>query len=102
MILYLSLYFGRWPSPAQRGIISSLLLQPVASYGPSRPSELGHEGFVVYEYVGDGAFAESWIDTHPWTSVKIRGRGLQSRLCTKAMRVKKRQVEGDFATSIIL
>ena len=57
---------------------------------------------MVYEYVGDGAFAESWIDTHPWTSVKIRGRGLQSRLCTKAMRVKKRQVEGDFATSIIL
>ena len=60
MILYVSLYFGWEPSPASRGVISTLLLQFVASFVPSRPREVGPEGFVAYEYVGDGEFPEPW------------------------------------------
>ena len=57
-ILYLRLYFGRKPSPASWGIISSILLKFAASFTPKDPSCMGPEGFRAYEYVGDGAFDE--------------------------------------------
>ena len=77
-ILYLSLYFGWKQSPASWGIISSLLLQFVASFAPSDPSCMVPEGFRAYEYVDDGAFAEPWLDVRPWASVRIWEMGLQT------------------------
>ena len=102
MILYLSLYFGWKPSPASCGVISTLLLQFVASFTPSRPRDMGPEEFVAYEYVGDGAFAEPWRDIRPWTPVGIWAYGLQSCLGYKSLRDARRKVEGGCSTAIVL
>ena len=102
MVLYLSLYCGWGPSPASRGIISTLLLQFVSSFVPVRPRDMGPEGFVAYEYVGDGAFAEPWLDVRPWTSARIWEYRSQSCLGTRALHDKKRRVEGDCPTCIAL
>lgn len=69
---------------------------------PARPSEMGPEGFVAYEYVDDGAFAEPWLAVRPWASSRIWGFGLQSCLGYKALRAKKRMAEGDCSTSMLL
>ena len=90
------------PSPASRGVISIVLLQFVASFVPIRPRDMGPEVSAAYEYVGDGALAEPWLDIRPWTSAKIWEYGVQSCLSIKALRSKKRQVEGDCATSLVL
>ena len=63
---------------------------------------MGPEGFVAYEYVGDGAFAEPWLDVRPWTAVKIWEQGLQTCLAKKALHADKRRVEGDCSTNMIL
>ena len=77
MVVYLSLYFGWTPTPAAWGILPTLLLQFSSSFTPYRPREMGPEGFVAYEYVDDGPFADPWLDVRPWTLVEIWGRGLQ-------------------------
>ena len=101
-VLYLSLYFGWKPPPASRDIISTLLLQFVSSFMPIRPRDMGPEGFVDYEYVDDGAFAEPWRDIRPRTSAAIRDFGLKSCLGATALHWKKRQVEGDCSTSMVI
>ena len=102
MIVYLSLFFGWKPSPASWGIISSLLLQFVASFIPRDKYAMGPEGFRAYEYVDDGAFAEPWLDTRPWTSVRIWEAGLQSCLGAKALHEDKKKAEGTCATRLTL
>ena len=69
---------------------------------PCTPMDMGTEGFSAYEYVGDGAFAEHWLDIRPWTSVRIWEHGLQSCLGEKSIHSEKRRVEGDCSTSMVL
>ena len=63
---------------------------------------MGPEGFRAYEYVDDGAFAEPWLDTRPWTSVRIWELGLQTCLGAKALHEEKKTVEGTCATRVNL
>lgn len=60
------------------------------------------DGFTPYEYVEDGACAEPWLDTRPWTSVRFGELGLHSFLFLKSTHKDPMQVAGACATRIAL
>ena len=63
---------------------------------------MGPEGFVAYEHVDDGAFAEPWLALRPWASVKLWEYGLQTCLGSKALHTEKKKVGGECSTAMIL
>ena len=64
--IYLALFFGWRPSPANWGVISTLAMQHVAAHRPASPGRGGPEGFISSQYVGDGAFIEPRVGIRPW------------------------------------
>ena len=102
MIMYLSLYFGWKPSPASWGVISSLIMQFVASFTPLDMMSMGPDGLTAYEYFDDGAFAEPLLSFRPWLSVTVWELGLQDCLGYGSLHEKKKAAEGECATSITL
>ena len=69
--MYLAMFFGWRCSPANWGILSSLLMQYVAAFRPSNQVVEGPESFIAFQYVDDGAFAEPWVGLRPWQSVSL-------------------------------
>lgn len=61
----LALLFGWRRSPANWGVISTLLMQRVASYRPASPWRDGSGSFTDNQYVEDGAFVEPWAGIGP-------------------------------------
>ena len=100
--MYLALFFGWRPSPANWGLIATLLMQYVTAYRPQREFRDGAESFIAYQYVGDVAFIEPWIGLLPWLDVSLWERALTSCLDAKALRREKRDVEGNASTRLAL
>ena len=69
--MYLALFFGWRPSPANWGLISTLLMQYVAAFRPSNDRLGGPESFIAFEYVVDGDFVEPWRGLRPWQAANL-------------------------------
>ena len=88
------MFFGWKPSPANWGVIATLLLQYVASYRPDREGRGGPESFAPYQYVDGGAFVEPWLGIRPWLAVALWGWGPISCFGKPALHHKKKEAEG--------
>ena len=71
VVTYLSMFIGWKPSPANWGVVTTLLLQFVASYTPVWTDLRGPEALTPFQYVDDSAFVEPWIGIRPWLAVSI-------------------------------
>ena len=100
IVMYLALFFGWRPSPANWGIVSTLLMQYVAAYRLVNDYRDGPDSFIAYQYVDDGEFIEPWIGLRPWLSVSLWEYALTGCIGFKALHRKKREVEGDTATKL--
>ena len=92
--VYLALFFGWRPSPANWGIMASLLMQFVAAHSPANIWSEGPEAYVAYQYVDDGAFIEPWLGLRPWQVISLWEFGLIRCLGPGALNTTKRDVEG--------
>ena len=100
--IYLALFFGWRPSPANWGVISTLVMQHVAAHRPAHPKRDGPEGFIAYQYVDDGAFVEPWVGLRPWLSPSLWERAMSEGIGLGAVHAVKRAVDGCAATRSIL
>ena len=100
--MYLSLFFGWMPSPANWGIISTLLMQYIAANFPNNAHSEGHEAYLAYQYVDDGAFVEPWLGLRPWQALSLWEDALNRCLVPTAVHLEKRRIEGNAETKIIL
>ena len=84
--IYLALFSGRRPSPANWSVIPTLIMQSVAAHRPTRSGWGGLEGFLAFHYVGDGAFVEPWVGLRTWQTpsmwewVLSRGLGMEEAI----------------------
>lgn len=100
--MYLAMFFGWRPSPANWGLISTLLMQYVAAFRPRDEYIDGPETFVAFHYVDDGACVEPWAGMRHWQAVALWEHALTTCLGHKSMHRKKREVEGNSDTTIPL
>ena len=101
--MYLSLFFGWRPSQANWvGAISTLLTQYIAAHATENAHTDGPGSFVAYQYVDDGAFVESWIGLRHWEAICLWRFALVKCLGNAAARAKKRTLEGNSGTTIVL
>ena len=98
--MYLALFSGLRPSPANWGIMSTLLMQFIAAHTPRSCYTEGPESYVAYQYVDDGAFAEPWIGMRPWQAVSLWQYGLARCLGPPVAHLKKKQLEGNAETCL--
>ena len=87
--MYMSRFFSWRPSAANWGLVTTLLLQYVAAYGPVEEYSDGPESFASYEHFGDGAFVDPRAGLRPWRSVNLWEYALEWRLGLKAIHRKK-------------
>ena len=99
LIMYIALFFGWRPSPANWGLIAKFLMQYVAAYRPASGHRGGPESFISYQYVDDGAFVEPGVGLRPWLSVSLWEMALIACLGFKSLHRVKREVEGRAATT---
>ena len=71
--MYISLSSGWMSSPANWGIISTLLMQYIAAHFPTNVHIEGPESLRAYQYVDDGAFVEPWLGLRPWKALTLWG-----------------------------
>ena len=102
IVTYLAMFFGWKPSPANWGVITSMLLQYVATFQPTDEHTCGPESFSPYQYVDDSAFVEPWLGTRPWLAVALWEAGLTRCFGEPALHRVKKLVEGACATRITL
>ena len=100
--IYLALFFGRRPSPANWGVVATLLMQHIASHRPTNEKRDGPEGLVAFQYVDDGAFIDSWVGYRPWMAPAIWESSLASSLGTRAVNKEKRRAEWNADTALLL
>ena len=100
--MYLAMFFGWRCSPANWGVLSSLLMQYVAAFRPPNQFVEGPESFIAFQYVDDGAFVEPWAGLRPWQSVSLWENALITCLRYKALHRKKRDAEGNSSTTLPL
>ena len=100
--IYLALFFGWRPSPANWGIVSTLMMQYVSAYRPRNEYSDGPESLIDYQYVDDGAFVEPWVGLRPLRAVSLWECALAACLGSKALHARKREIEGNTATKIPL
>ena len=72
MVVYLSLFFGREPSPGNWGVISTLLMRYISAFAPNDIYLSGHESLVSYNYVDDGYFVDPRLGVRPWVASSPR------------------------------
>ena len=100
--MYISLFFGWMPSPANWGIISTLLMQYIAAQFPNNSHIEGPESYLPHQYVDDGAFAEPWMGIRPWQALPLWEDALTRCLGPAAAHLEKRRIEGNSDTNLIL
>ena len=100
--IYLSLFFGWRPSPANWGVVATLVMQFIAAHRPAAPTRDGPEALVAFQYVDDGAFIESWVGLRPWLASSLWELALCRGLGPAAVNMDKRNVEGNAETSTML
>ena len=100
--IYLALFFGWRPSPANWGVISTLVMQYIAAHRPARCRRDGPDGFIAFHYFDDGAFVESWVGLRPWLASTQWEGVLGQCLGAKAVNTKKRDVDGCADTRVLL
>ena len=100
--IYLALFFGWRPSPANWGVVATLLMQYIASHRPKGEKRDGPEGLLAFQYVDDGAFIDSWVSCRPWLAPAIWESSLSASLGTRAVNKEKRRAEGNADTSVLL
>ena len=87
--MYLAMFLGWRPSPANCGVISTLITQYVSAFRPSNEYLEGPESFIAFQYVDDGAFVEPLVGIRPWQSVTLWEHALTTCLGDKALHRKK-------------
>ena len=100
--IYLALFFGWRPPPANWGVISTLVMQYIAAHRPARCRRDGPDGFIAFHYFDDGAFVESWVGLRPWLASTQWEGVLGQCLGAKAVNTKKRDVDGCADTRVLL
>ena len=92
--LYLSLIFGRRQSPANWGVISTLLMQFIAARSPSNAHAEGPGAYIASQYVDDGAFVDPWLSFRPQQCVSLMESA--SCLCLRpaTINIAKRDIGG--------
>ena len=95
---YRALFFGWRPSPANCGIMSTLLMQFISSRSPLDCHTEGAEAYVAYQYVDDGTPVEPWLGLRPWKSAPLWEYGLTRCLGGPAAHLGKKQLEGNAGT----
>ena len=102
LLVYLSMYFGWKGAPGNWGIISSLLMQYVASHVPKNAHTHGPESFEASQFVDDGGVAEPALGLRPWMSVKLWEVGLCESLGEKGLNKDKKRIEGKYTTQALM
>ena len=102
MVVYLPLFFGRTPPPANCGVISTLPTQYISASVPDDLFLSGSESMVSYQYVDGGAFVEPRLGLRHRIASSIWGRDSYSRLGYGAVNLPKKLVGGNCETRINL
>ena len=102
MVVYLPLFFGWGPSPANWGVISTLLMQYIPAFVPGDLFLSVSESMVAYQYFDGGAIVEPWLGLRPWIASFLRGRALYSCLGYGAVNLPKKLAGGNCETRINL
>ena len=63
--------FGWRPSPANWGIMPTLLIQFVSPHIPNNRNPDGPESYLSFQYVDGGAFVESRLGLRPWQALSL-------------------------------
>ena len=98
--MYLALFYGRRFSPANWGLIATLLMQLEASFRPRNEYTDGPESPIAYQYVDEGAFVDPMIGIRHRQAVSLLEYGWVRCLGTRALHRKKLEAEGNTATKI--
>ena len=96
------MYFGWEGAPGNWGIISSLLMQYVASHVPRNSHTHGPASFEAFQFVDDGGFAEPALGLRPWMSVKLWEIGLCESLGEKSLNKDKKTADGQYSTEALM
>ena len=79
-----------------------MAMQYIDAHRPSQCRRGGPEGFVALQYVDDGAFAEPWVGLRHWLASSLWEGVLEHGLGRKAVKLRKRGVEGGAETRVLL
>ena len=94
MVVYLSLFFGWKPSPANWGAISTLMMHYLSAFAHEAIYIDGPESLVDYQYVGDGAFIEPRMGLRLWVASPLWGRILRLCVGSGAVNLTKKTYRG--------
>ena len=100
--LYISLFFGWQPSPANWGTVSTRLMQFIAARRPDNAHSERPEAYVANKYVDDGAFLDPWLSLRPWQPISLWGSAICRFLGPAAVDIEKRDLDGPSDTQINL
>ena len=75
-------------------VISTLVPQYVAANRPKFSAIDGTDGYISFQYVGDGCIAQLWAGRRPWQTPALRGQALTAFIGVNAVNFTKNAIDG--------